>query len=243
MTLPRLTHAVLAVAAILPCMALLVGMACLVVHGVVALMDGASRGLAGTRAVLDPTCPVWTTMGIVVPIGTALGAWLARSSPASCTTPSLMRCLDACASVPTGLLGGAVGTLASLSGVSTDATVAALAVVALPALALRVARAVQSIPRDLEETALALGASQSQRFVHVALAHSWKPVMASIFRVVARVMGESVAVMVATLAASGNATVAHALLMARVGAASTVLTVLTVAATLVAWRLEERLEP
>ncbi|MFO0605325.1 MAG: ABC transporter permease subunit [Polyangiales bacterium] len=227
----RAPAALVAAAALAPCAALLGAIVAIGASGAVALARE-PHALTGAFEVLAPAL---VAMALAVPAGVALGAWIARSSGAA---RAVRATLDALAGVPTGLIGGAAGVLMNAAGTGHDASALALALVALPTVALRAAEAAEGVPRDLAEAALALGASRARAFTHVTVALAWRPVTAGALRAAARVAGESVALVVAAMAARGVGA-AEAVLALRANApTAAALTAAAVAATLAAARLE-----
>jgi len=193
----RVGQGALAVVALAPCVALAGAL-------VAALVDGAAAYEATPRREATAfflSASLWgvgVALLLAVPVGVALGAWLARaqrSTPASRVVDSS---LDALAAVPAGLIGAAAAVVLWTAGVGgAAALIAVLALVVLPGVAARAAEAFGRVSRDRVEAALALGASRAQAFRHVTVTAVWRPIAAGALRAAARAAGEGVAVLIA----------------------------------------------
>jgi len=200
----RVGQGVLAVVALAPCVALAGALVAALVHGAAAYGERPWR--EGMAFLL--TLSLWgvgVALLVAVPVGVALGAWLARAQRSTPASRVVDTSLDALAAVPAGLIGAATAVVLRTAGVGSAATlIAVLALVVLPGVAARAAEAFGRVPRDRLEAALALGASRAQAFRHVTVAAVWRPIAAGALRAAARAAGEGVAVWIAWRVVGGG---------------------------------------
>lgn len=200
----RVGQGVLAVVALAPCVALAAALVAALVDGAAAY--GAKPRREATAFLLNGSLwGVGVALLVAVPVGVALGAWLARAQRSTPVSRIVDTLLDALAAVPAGLIGAAAAVVLRTAGMGMEVTlIAVLALVVLPGVAARAAEAFGRVSRDRVEAALALGASRAQAFRHVTVAAVWRPIAAGALRAAARASGEGVAVLIAWRVVGGG---------------------------------------
>ena len=143
-----------------------------------------------------------------VPVGIGSGIFLAEYAPDNKITQYIRMCVEALASVPSivfGLFGMAVFVDSLQIGLTILGAAVSLALLNLPVLTRVTEQALKTVPFELREASMALGATRFQSLWTVVLPAAMSGIITGIGLVAGRAFGESaVIILTAGTTSSGN---------------------------------------
>jgi phosphate transport system permease protein len=131
---------------------------------------------------------------VTTPIGIGAAAYLAKLARSRTFTGSLRVALDTLASLPSivyGLFGFLVFVVMFKTGYSLVAGAAVLSILNLPLMVGIAEESIRSVPQELEDASLALGATKVQTVLRVSLPYAWPGILSAIVLSIGRVFAES----------------------------------------------------
>ncbi|HEY2511963.1 MAG TPA: phosphate ABC transporter permease PstA [Polyangiaceae bacterium] len=131
---------------------------------------------------------------VTLPVGVGAAVYIARFARSRPFVSTLRMALDTLASLPSivyGLFGFLVFVVEMKAGYSLIAGAFVLALVNLPLVVGVAEEAIRSVPRELEDGSLALGATQVQTVLKVTLPYAWPGILSALVLSIGRVFAES----------------------------------------------------
>jgi phosphate transport system permease protein len=152
---------------------------------------------------------VLSTM-FTLPVGVGAAVYLARFARSRRFVAALRTALDTLASLPSivyGLFGFLVFVVEMKAGYSLFAGAFVLALLNLPLVVGVTEESLRSVPRELEDASLALGATQVETVRHVTLPFAWPGILSALVLSIGRVFAESAPLIMTagTTVSRGNA--------------------------------------
>jgi phosphate transport system permease protein len=129
-----------------------------------------------------------------LPVGVGAAVYIARFARSKPFVSAVRAALDTLASLPSivyGLFGFLVFVVQMKAGYSLLAGAFVLALVNLPLVVGVTEEAIHSVPRELEDGSLALGATQVHTVLRVTLPYAWPGILSALVLSIGRVFAES----------------------------------------------------
>ncbi len=131
---------------------------------------------------------------ITLPIGVGAAVYLARFARSTRFVGTVRTALDTLASLPSivyGLFGFLVFVVEMKAGYSVFAGAFVLSLLNLPLVVGMAEESLRSVPRELDEASLALGATPIQTTIRVTIPYAWPGILSSLVLSIGRVFAES----------------------------------------------------